>query len=159
VLVAVGEPERLPLADFDPVQAPLALHEVAFVDDQVSVEDSPLLMVEGFAEIETVGAGVDTVTVTDLLAEPPAPVQVSVYVVVAASAPVDWFPLVALLPVQPPVALQEVALAEDQARVEDAPLDTEPGLAVRVTEGTGLDVTVTVTDLLALPPGPVQVSV
>jgi hypothetical protein len=77
-------------------------------------------------------------------AEPPVPVQISVKLVVAAIAPVDWLPLVALAPVQPFEAVQPVALVELQVSVEEAPLATVPGAAVSVTVGTGATVTVTV---------------
>jgi hypothetical protein len=40
-----------------PDHAPEALHDVALVEDQVSVEEVPLVTDEGFAEIDTVGAG------------------------------------------------------------------------------------------------------
>jgi hypothetical protein len=82
----------------------------------------------------------------------------------AVSAPVDWLPEVALVPDQPPEAVQEVALVEDQVSVEAPPLATEVGFAASDTVGTGgggadAAVTVTVADALALPPAPVQVSV
>ena len=66
-------------------------------------------------------------------------------------------PLVALAPLQPPVAAQEVALVDDHVSVEAAPLATVLGLADRVTAGAAW-VTDTVTDCVALPPPPVQVS-
>lgn len=62
------------------------------------------------------------------------------------------------MPLQPPEALQVVALVEDQVNVEAAPLLTVVGLALNVTVGAGV-VTVTVADWDALPPVPVQVSV
>jgi len=75
------------------------------------------------------------------------------------SAPVDCEPLVGSLPDQPPEALQAVALVVDQARVELLPLTTVLGLADSATVGAGAgEVTDTVADWLALPPGPVQVS-
>jgi hypothetical protein len=58
-----------------------------------------------------------------------------------------FVPLVASVPVQPPVAVQEVALVLDQVRVELPPEVMEIGLADRVTVGvgaTGVTVTVTV---------------
>jgi hypothetical protein len=58
-----------------PDHAPEAVHEVALVDDQVSVEDAPLATEVGFAVSDTVGRG-NTVTVADALALPPEPVQV-----------------------------------------------------------------------------------
>jgi hypothetical protein len=54
-------------------------------------------------------------------------------------------PLVALLPLQAPEAVQEVALLEDHVSVELPPLDTLVGLALRETVG-GVAATVTVTD-------------
>ena len=77
----------------------------------------------------------------------------------AASAPVDWLPEVAWGPDQAPEAVQEVALAEDQVSVEDAPFTIDVGVAVSDTVGSGGGNTVTVTDALVLPPGPSQVSV
>jgi hypothetical protein len=65
-------------------------------------------------------------------------------------------PLVAIAPLQPPEAVQEVALVDDHVKVDVAPLLTVLGLAARVT--TGADwVTETVADCVALPPVPVQV--
>jgi hypothetical protein len=67
-----------PLTALLPDHAPEAVQEVAFVDDQVSVEPSPLATVLGLALKLTVGAGGVTDTVADCAALPPAPVQVSV---------------------------------------------------------------------------------
>jgi hypothetical protein len=61
-----------------PLQPPEAEQAVAFVDDQVSTEVAPLLIVAGFAVRVTAGAGVVTDTVADCTALPPLPVQVSV---------------------------------------------------------------------------------
>ena len=60
-----------------PDQAPEAVQDVAFVEDQVSVEDAPFATDVGFATSDTVGVGGgDTVTVADALALPPGPVQI-----------------------------------------------------------------------------------
>ena len=67
-----------PLVASLPLQPPEAVQEVAFLDDQDSVELLPLAMVLGLALKLTVGAGEVTVTVADCAALPPAPVQVSV---------------------------------------------------------------------------------
>jgi len=76
----------------------------------------------------------------------------------AVSAPVDWLPPEgALVPDQPPEAVQELASVDDQVRVEPWPLGTSVGFAASDTVGTGGGATVTVADALALPPGPVQV--
>ena len=64
-------------------------------------------------------------------------------------------PLIAWLPVQPPEAVQEVALMDVQLSVEALPLATVPGLAVKLTVGAAA-VTETVTDCVALPPVPAQ---
>lgn len=62
-----------------PDQAPEAVQEVALMDDQVSVDALPLLIVLGLALKLTVGVGFAlTVTVADCAALPPLPVQVSV---------------------------------------------------------------------------------
>jgi hypothetical protein len=161
--LAVSAPvDWLPEVAFVPDQSPEAVQEVAFVEDQVSVEAPPLATDVGFAVSETVGTGVPPVTVTlaDTLALPPAPVQVRRKSVLAVSAPVDWLPEVALVPDQPPEAVQEDASVVDQVSVEDPPLGTDVGFAVSDAVGAGgAAVTVTVADALALPPAPVQVSV
>jgi len=82
-----------------------------------------------------------------------------VYVVVALSAPVLVLPLVGSFPDQPPVALQLVALPEDQLSVADPPLLTLVGFALKLTVGLAGAETLTVTDRVALPPAPLQVSV
>jgi hypothetical protein len=69
-----------------------------------------------------------------------------------------FVPLVASAPVQPPLAVQEVALVLDQVRVELAPDAMVVGLADRVTVGAGATVTVALAGEL-VPPAPVQVSV
>ena len=61
---------------FDPLQPPLAVHALALVADQFSVELPPALTALGPALRVTVGAEADTVTVTDWLAVPAGPVQV-----------------------------------------------------------------------------------
>lgn len=72
----------------------------------------------------------------------------------------DCKPLVATLPDQLPDAAHEVALVEDQLKVELAPLATVLGLADRVTVGAGTgELTETLADWVALPPAPEHVSV
>ena len=131
---------------------------MALLEVQVSVDELPLLMLAGLALSDTVGAGVDTVTVADCDAEPPTPVQVRVNFVVAVRAGVVCEPAVASAPLQPPEAVHAVALDEDQVNADVAPLLTVAGFAVRVTAGAGV-VTDTVADCAALPPVPLQVSV
>ena len=132
---------------------------MALVEVQVKVDALPLVTLEGLALNDTVGAGgAETVTVADCDAEPPAPVQVRVNFVVAVRAAVDFVPAVASEPLQPPEAVQAVALVDDQVNADVAPLLTVAGFTVRVTAGAGV-VTDTVADCAALPPVPLQVRV
>jgi hypothetical protein len=57
--------------------------------------------------------------------------------VVALSAAVKTLPLVALVPLQPPEAVQDVALVVLQVSVALAPVNTPVGFAVSVTVGAG----------------------
>jgi hypothetical protein len=102
---------------------------------------------------------VATVTVALAGADvPSAPVQVSVKVVVFVRETL-CVPLVAFVPVQPPLAVQEVALVLDQVRVELLPGSIVVGIAVSVTVGTAAAVTVTVALVgEVVPPAPEQVS-
>jgi hypothetical protein len=124
-----------PLIAKEPVQPPDAVQAVALVEDQVSVEVAPLVTLVGLALSETLGRAAETETVALWAADPPAPVHVSVYRVVAVNAAVLAEPLVALEPLQPPVAAQEVALVDDHVSVEAAPLATVLGLPDSVTAG------------------------
>ena len=56
-MVLVGDTARVPLVAFVPVQPPPAVHEVALVEDQVTVEILPEVMLVGLAENATVGGG------------------------------------------------------------------------------------------------------
>ena len=67
-----------------------------------------------------------------------------------------------VVPVPPPGEVHEVLLVDVQATTEVAPLAIEVGVAVRVTAGAGTGgaaATVMVKTWLAVPPGPVQVTV
>ena len=67
-----------------------------------------------------------------------APVQVSVYVTEPDVVGVtDWEPIVASLPLQAPLAVQEVAWLLDHISVADWPAVIEVGLTDRVTVGIG----------------------
>ena len=79
MVVAVGDAETEPETAV-PVEKLVPVHDVAFVEDHVTVVELPTLMFRGFAEIVAVGAGVRAVTVTIAVLEtvPPAPVQLSV---------------------------------------------------------------------------------
>jgi hypothetical protein len=108
----------VPLTDSVPAHAPEAVHEVALVEDQVSVEAPPLATLVGLALKDTVGAAADTVTVADWDADPPVPVQARVNLVVADSAEVLVEPLIGSDPLQPPDAVQAEALVADQVSAE-----------------------------------------
>jgi hypothetical protein len=61
-----------------PLQLPDAVHELALVEDQLSVAEPPCATWLGVAEIETVGGGTAlTATVAVRVTEPPAPLQAS----------------------------------------------------------------------------------
>jgi hypothetical protein len=64
----------------------------------------------------------------------------------------------ASVPVQPPLAVQEVAFVLDQVRVELLPEAIVVGLAVSVAVGAGAIVTMALAGAV-VPPAPVQVSV
>jgi hypothetical protein len=53
--VLAGDATRVPLVGFVPVHPPEAVHEVALVEDQVTVEILPDVTLAGLAEIVTVG--------------------------------------------------------------------------------------------------------
>jgi hypothetical protein len=78
VLAAIAPVVPLPCIALLPDHPPDAVQEVAFVEDQDSVDAFPLRIVLGLALIVTVGAGELTDTVATWEALPPAPVQVSV---------------------------------------------------------------------------------
>jgi len=120
----------------------------------------PSVLLVGATQARVAVPVVAGVTLTVVLCEavPPAPVQVKVYLVAAVSAAVLCEPLSASVPLQPPEALHEVALLEDQVSFDAAPLATVLGVALSVTEGADV-VTVTVADCVALPPAPLQVRV
>jgi hypothetical protein len=66
-----------PVSPLVPLQSPVAVHELALLDDHDNVEVPPLAIDAGLAVKLTVGAGI---TATDAVALPlpPTPVQVSV---------------------------------------------------------------------------------
>jgi hypothetical protein len=77
----------------------------------------------------------------------------------AVSAPVDCVPVVALVPVQAPEAVHEVALLDDHVSAEVLPLRMVLGLALKLTVTEGFALTVTVAVWEAVPPLPVHVNV
>ncbi len=120
----------------------------------------PFVLLVGASHERVAVPVVGGVTLTVVLcdAEPPAPVQTKVYLVEAVRAAVLCEPLIASVPLQPPEAVHEVALVDDQLSIDAAPLVTVLGVAASVTVGAGV-VTEMVADCAALPPGPPHVSV
>lgn len=132
----------------------------ALVELHVRVDVPFASIVSGSAESEMVGVGCGVVfTVISFWIGPPAPVQLSMYVVVAETV-TFWFPESALEPVHPPEAVHEVAFVEVQASVEVPPACIVVGVAVKVSVGAPgeVGVTFTVTDFEIGPFGPVQLS-
>jgi hypothetical protein len=159
VVACSGAVDSEPLVSRTPVHPPLAVQDAAFVEDHARVEMPPGASESGLAVSVSVGVGggfAVTVTLREIV--PPLPVQASVKVVVAASAPVDSVPLVDFVPLQPPLAMQLVAFVDDQLSIEESPVVTESGLAVSVKVGAGYE-TVTVLVCESDPPLPMQVSV
>jgi len=135
-VVAVRAPVLcVPLVAFAPLQPPEAVQEVALVELHVSVEALPLGTEAGFAVSATVGADATVMVALATLLVPPVPLQVSEYDVVTVIAPVSCVPLVAFAPLQPPEAVQEVALVELHVNVDAAPLTTEVCAALRDAVG------------------------
>ena len=157
LLVLVSAPVlAVPEVGFVPLHAPLAVHELASLDDQLRFALPPLGTLVGLALSVTAGAGdaADTVTVTERDVLPPAPEQLSEYVRVLPSDPVDCEPLVALPPDQAPEAVQLVAFVLVQLNVELAPLGRLVGFAVNDSVGAGV-----VAPLLTLTVMPDEVAV
>ena len=166
-VVAAANAAEVSLPDvfFEPLQPPVAAQLVEPVALHSSSVVVPRVTLAGVAVNDRVGAagGATTATVVVAMAVPPAPVQLSVKLVPALSAAVDSVPAVVRAPLQPPVALQAVALVEDQVRTLVPPGATETGLADSVAVGAegggGGGVTCTVAEPLPVPPVPVQVRV
>jgi hypothetical protein len=152
-----------PEAGLFPAHAPEAVHPLALVEVQLSVERAPAATVVGLALSVSVGAAtIDTVACRCVV--PPAPVHESVKVDAAEKGPTLWLPEVCFDPAQPlrpPLPVQLVALLVVQLSVELPPTGTEAGAAEKFTVGAGVPpVTVTVTARFAVPPPVfVQVSV
>ena len=88
-----------------PDHAPLAVHDVAFVLDQLNVEDPPDAIVAGAALSVTVGgSALVTATVTLRVIEFPNAEHRNVNVLVALRGPTLWEPAVCRLPDQAPDA-------------------------------------------------------
>jgi len=133
---------------------------VASVVVHVSVADCPALMTLGVTFSVTVGFGVGgvTVSVTNAVDVPPAPLAVAVYVVVVCAVTSD-VPL-GNAGFCTPVMLNPVAFAVVQVSFAVCPGVTGFGETLKLTAGglgTPFTVTVAVDD--AVPPGPVAIAV
>ena len=161
--MTISDPEAL----FVPDQLPDAVHEVAFVEDQVRVSNEPAATDAALEVSVTVGAVLPPsleVTETEAvwLVVPPAPEQLSVYEAAALNAPTASDPEVAFAPDQLPDAVHVVALVEDQVSVTEEPETTEEALGVNVTVGAvpaGVVLTATEAVWLTEPPAPEQLNV
>ncbi len=147
-----------PARAFAPVQASPATQDVAFCDDQLSVAADPLVIVLGIAPKLTVGTAGATEITADCVAMPAGPVQLKVYVVVAASAAVVTEPLSGSVPLQAPDPVHAVALIVVHVTLAVWPAVTELGVALMAMLGA-VEATVTVVDWAAVPPGPMQVRI
>ena len=136
-----GPTDSDPAVAFVPDHPPDAVHEVAPVEDQVSVTDEPVTTVVALEVNVTVGAPVEDATETETvrLTEPPAPEQVNVYEAAASKGPVASDPDVAMEPDQPPEAVHEAASVVDQVSVTDEPVTTDAALEVNVRVGARPD--------------------
>ncbi|MEQ9564084.1 MAG: hypothetical protein RLN69_16305 [Woeseiaceae bacterium] len=142
MVVDVNAPVEIPtalLVACAPLHPPEAVHVVASVLLQVSVDVPPLTILAGVAVSITVGAGAAGVTATVALAaaEPPAPEQLKMKLVVAVNAPVE-IPTTLLVdcgPLQPPEAVHVVASVLLQVSVDVPPLTILAGVALRLTVG------------------------
>ena len=108
-----------PLVGRVPLHPPLAVHDAALDEVQLSCALAPLATASGFAVSFATGI-TSTVTLAAALV-PPGPVQVSEYCVLETRAPVLCEPLVDLAPLQPPEAAQPVAFVECHVNVAAAP--------------------------------------
>ena len=127
----------VPLVALVPLQPPEAAQEVAMVEFHVRVEPAPRTTVVGFAVSVTVAAGTTFTVAVATSLWPSARLQVSEKDVLARREPVLSLPLVALVPFQPPEAVQEVALGEFHIRVDVAPTVTVDCVALRVVLSGG----------------------
>jgi hypothetical protein len=147
--VLVSAPvDQVPLVATLPLQAPEAVHAVASVEDQVSVEPPPCATVVGAAASVTVGEeemgetgeGEITTTSADWEDEPPAPVQVKVKLLLEVRGSKVTVPLVDLAPLHPPEAMQFCALVALHCSVTDPPIATRVEFGVMDTVGCAVAV-------------------
>jgi hypothetical protein len=145
-----------PLVALVPDQPPPPVQVVARVADHVSVVVFPETMFAGSALRVTTGGSVcgETVTVSDCCETPPGPAQDNANAVVAVSGMVMADPTTGFGPLQPPPAVQLVALNVLHDKVVESPDKTDAGAAVNVRTGGGM--TPTEVTRWTNPPGPLQ---
>ena len=116
---------------------PASAHEVRLETKQLLVPLDGGGVGVGFGAGGGGGGAVTGFTVITALpwAVPPSPEQLSVYVPVALSAPVEDVPDVGFVPLQAPDALQDLALVVLQVIVLDAPALTVVGVALKAIVG------------------------
>ena len=147
--MATGTEVAEPLRPTAPAHAPPAVQDVMFPEVQRRVTGEPKTTVVGETSNVSVGTGGGRTPRTEIVTVLTADPHVSVYLADAVRGKVVCEPLLALGPDHAPLAVHELALVDDQVKVEVAPEMTVVGFAVSVTVGTGgggavLIVTVTV---------------
>ena len=106
-------------------------------DEPETVAPDVGVVMKTVGRTESVAVLTVTVTITDFVALPPAPVHVSVYVEVTAgfTTCVPCVSDIALFPDQVPEAVQDVALVENHVSITELPEVIVVGLAERVRVG------------------------
>jgi hypothetical protein len=160
VFAVNGCVDWLPLVATACTQPPDAVQFAAAGELQVRTLLPPLAIASGLAINVMAGAptGLTEIWVLATLLVPPMPLQVSEYEVVVVSGPVDWLPLVAIAPDQPPEPVQPLATVELHVNVDVPPFAMLVGIALSATVGSGATATVAETGTL-VPPAPLQVNV
>jgi hypothetical protein len=107
-----------------PLQLPVAVQLVAFVEDHDNIDAAPLAMDPGFARMLTDGGGAISVTAMIVVAWvfPPAFAQLRVNVLVAVSGPMIALPTVSFAPDHAPRAVHCIASTDDHVSVAEPPL-------------------------------------
>lgn len=116
-LAAIAAIGSVPVVGFEPVQDPDAVQLFAFAVTQESVVVPPGTTLTGLAVNEVIDGGALTVTVALEVAPP----QFNVNVALAVSGGVASVPDVPFDPLQPPLAVHDVALADVQVNVTGLP--------------------------------------
>ena len=108
---------NVPVVVLVPVQAPLAVHEVAPVLLHVRIDKPPTATDVALADNDTAGGAPLTVTAIVLDALPPAPEQDKIKLASAVIELITALPEVAFAPLQLPLAVQLVVSVLDQVSV------------------------------------------